>query len=169
MKSRAPSGVDLISVGVSTSRKPAAWWASPDGLNHTAPQEESVGHRLATDIEIAVLQSQALVDRLVGLVDVERRRLRLGQDLDLTRPKLDLPRRHARVLGPGQARATSPATVTTNSLRTRLRDLVGLRRVGLVDDDLGDAVPVAQVQEDELAVVAAPMHPPGEPRVCARI
>jgi len=46
---------------------------------------------------------------------------------------------------------------------------VRLVRVGLVDDDLRDPVPVAQVQEDQLAVVAAPMHPPGEPRVCARI
>ncbi len=28
MKSRAPSGVLLISVGVSTSTKPLAWWTS---------------------------------------------------------------------------------------------------------------------------------------------
>ena len=28
MKSRAPSGVDLIRVGVSTSTKPLAWWTS---------------------------------------------------------------------------------------------------------------------------------------------
>ena len=28
MKSRAPSGVDLMSIGVSISTKPAAWWAA---------------------------------------------------------------------------------------------------------------------------------------------
>ena len=37
--------------------------------------------------------------------------------------------------------------------------LVGGRRVRLVDDDLGDPVPVAQVQEDQLAVVAPPVDP----------
>ena len=40
---------------------------------------------------------------------------------------------------------------------------MGLGRVGLVDDDLGQPVAVAQVEEDELAVVAAPMDPAGQP------
>ena len=43
-------------------------------------------------------------------------------------------------------------------------DRVRLGRVGLVDDDLGDPVAVAQVQEDELAVVAPAMDPAGEAR-----
>ena len=33
--------------------------------------------------------------------------------------------------------------------RTPLAVRVGLGRVGLVDDDLGDAVPVAEVEEDQ--------------------
>ena len=41
---------------------------------------------------------------------------------------------------------------------------VGLGRVGLVDDDLGDPVPVAQVEEDQLAVVAPAVDPAGQPR-----
>ena len=34
---------------------------------------------------------------------------------------------------------------------------VGL--IGPIDDDLGDPVPIAQVEEDQLAVVAAAMNP----------
>ena len=41
--------------------------------------------------------------------------------------------------------------------------LVGGGRVGLVDDDLGDPVAVAQVQEDERSVVAAAVDPAREP------
>ncbi len=66
---------------------------------------------------------------------------------------------------PARRRATSPAAVTTNSFRTRLADLVRLGRVGFVDDDLRDPVPVTQVEEDQLAVVAAAMDPAGETRV----
>ncbi len=72
-----------------------------DRLDHAASKEEPFGHRLAPDVEVAVLQPKALVDRLVRLVDVEGRRLRLGQDVDLGRLELDLAGRHARVLGPG--------------------------------------------------------------------
>ena len=63
---------------------------------------------------------------------------------------------------PGRRRATAPATVTTNSVRAARRDLVGLGRVGRVDDDLGDPVAVAEVEEDQLAVVAAAVDPAGE-------
>ena len=97
-------GVDLISVGVSTSTKPFGVVYLADGLHHAAAEQQPIGHRLAADVEVSVLEAEALVDRLVGLVDVERRRLRLGQDVDLGRAQLDLACRHARVLRPGQAR-----------------------------------------------------------------
>ena len=51
-----------------------------DGLDHPAAEHQPALHRLAPDVEVAVLEAQDLVDRRVRLVDVERRRLRLGQD-----------------------------------------------------------------------------------------
>ena len=48
-------------------------------------------------------------------------------------------------------------------------DRVGVRLLRLVDDDLGDAVAVAQVEEDQLAVVAAAVDPARQPRVGARV
>ena len=63
---------------------------------------------------------------------------------------------------PGSRIATVPATDTTNSGRIRLAASWATGRVHLVDDDLRDAVPIAQVQEDQLAVVAPPMDPAGQ-------
>ena len=39
---------------------------------------------------------------------------------------------------------------------------MGRRGLGLVDHDLGQAVPVAQVEEDELTVVPPPVDPARE-------
>ena len=44
-----------------------------------------------------------------------------------------------------------------------------LRGIGAVDDDLGDAVAVAKVEEDELPVVAAAVHPAGQAHVRADV
>ena len=62
-----------------------------------------------------------------------------------------------------------PLTRTTYSLRTLVGDGVRLRRVGVVDDDLGDAVAVTQVEEDELAQVTPTVDPAGEGRRLADV
>ena len=74
-----------------------------DGLDEPRTQDQPLLERLAADVEVAVLEPQALVDRGVGLVDVERRRLRLRQDLEGAGAKLDRAGRQARILGPGEA------------------------------------------------------------------
>ena len=121
MKSRAPSGRALDERRRLDLDEAVRVVDLADGLDHAAAQEQAVGHRLAADVEVAVLQPQALVDRRVGLVDVERRRLRLGQDLELGASG-------ARSRRSGASRSRCPAgasrrrrrTATTNSLRTRL-------------------------------------------------
>ena len=138
-------------------------------LDHAAAQEQAVGHRLASDVQVAVLEPQALVDRGVRLVDVERRGLRLGQDLEVGDLQLDLPGRQARVLGPLQAPGDLAGHRHDELAAHAARDLVGARGIGLVDDDLGQPVTVTQVEEDQLAVVAASVDPAGEARGRARI
>ena len=76
-----------------------------DRLDHPAAQEQTLLHRLAADVEVAVLEPDRLIDGCVGIVDVEGRRLRLGQDLDLGRLDLDRARRQLRVLGAWEALA----------------------------------------------------------------
>ena len=55
-----------------------------------------------------------------------------------------------------------PRTWSTNSGRTEDATSWAAGRLLGVDDDLGDAVPVAQVEEDELPEVAATVHPAGQ-------
>jgi hypothetical protein len=138
-----------------------------DGLHQPAPQEQAAGHRLAPDVEVAVSEAEALVDRRIGVVDVERRRLGVVEDPDLARLELDLARLELRVLGAGLA-ARDDALDRDDELRADLRgDLVGVGRIGRVDHDLGDPVAVPQVDEDELAVVPPPVDPPRQHRIRA--
>ena len=70
---------------------------------------------------------------------------------------------------PAGAARPRPRRVTTNSLRTRLATAWAVRRVRPVDDDLGDPVPVAEVEEDQLAVVPPAMDPAGQAGLAARV
>jgi hypothetical protein len=92
-------------------------------------------HRLAADVEIPVLQTQALVDRLVRLVDVEGRRLRLGQDVDLVACSSISPSASV-VLRPREARRDLAGVRSRRTRAHPTRDLVCCRGVRLVDDDL---------------------------------
>ena len=169
MKSRAPSGVLLISVGRLDLDEAVGVVDLADRLDHPAAEHQPALHRLAPDVEVAVLEAQALVDRRVRLVDVERRRLRLGQDLDVGRLELDRAGRQLRVLRAGQAQRDG-ALDHHDELGADAAGLrVGVGRIGLVDDDLGDPVAVAQVEEDQLAVVAPAVDPAGQPGGRARV
>ena len=151
MKSRAPSGVDLSRIGVSISTKPARWWASRIAVDQPGAKQQPLQHRPAADVEVAVLEAQALVDRGVGLVDVERRRLGLVQDLDLAGSNLDLAgvqARRSRSRRAGGRPCLGPPARTRCGARLAIS--WAARRLGRVDDDLGDAVAVAQVEEDQV-------------------
>jgi hypothetical protein len=132
---------------------------APDLRHELRSQEKAAQHRLPPDVEIAVLEADRLVDRRVGLVDVEGRRLRLGQDGQLAGLELDLARGQAGVLRARQA-AGHGALDGHHELGAAAGG-GGMRvgRVGRVDDDLGDPMAVANVEEDELAVVAAAVDP----------
>ena len=70
---------------------------------------------------------------------------------------------------PGRRFATVPCDGDDELAADPAGDLVGLGRVRLVDDDLGDAVAVAKVEEDQLAVVATAVDPAGQAwRSCRR-
>ena len=102
MKSRAPSGVDLISSGVSTSTKPFAWWTSESASQQLRAQDQPLVDLLAPQVEVAVLEPQRLVG-VGGVVDRKWRRLGGGQHLDVSRADLDVAGRQLGVLGAGQA------------------------------------------------------------------
>ena len=116
-------------------------------------------HRLPADVQIAIAEPHALIDGRIRVIDVERRRLRLGQDLEVGRLDFDGARRQLVVLGAGQTQRDGPRHGHHELGADAAGLFVGRRSVRLVDDDLSQPVAVAQVQEDQLTVVAPPVDP----------
>ena len=105
-------------------------------------------------------EAQRLVDVL--LVELERQRRRAADDLERRDLELDLAGRHVQVDRLGAAGDELPLPAPEDEL---VPDLVGelgrFRRELRVDHELRDSAPVAQVDEDQAAVVAAARDPAG--------
>jgi hypothetical protein len=129
-----------------------------DVLDHPMAQDEVALHRRAAQVEIAVGQAQPLVG-LDVVADREGGRVGGRQDRRRARLDLDRPGRQVRVDGALRARGDRPGHLQ-HVLAAHLRG-DGVRRGGArrVEDDLGQPVAVAQVHEDQPAVVAPPADP----------
>ena len=142
------------------SRNPAPLHHPADDRDHLGAEPDVALEALAPEVEPAVADPQRLVDVLV--VELERERRAGGDDLEPFDLELDLARRQARV---------DVLRCTGCNLALGLEDeLVAdvVRRGGRfgsvlgVDDELADARRVAEVDEDEAAMVAALGHPAGK-------
>ena len=130
--------------------------------------DDAVAHRQVTlhpraaQVEIAIAQPNVLVGLFVGRDD-ERRRLRAVEDDQLPDRDFHLAGRKARILRAGGAALHQPAHLDHELAAQLFSRRKGQRRriVGVgVEDELGEAVAVTQVDEDQPAVIAPPMHPP---------
>ena len=155
-------GRRLHEIGRLDLDEPGALVRGMDRVHEPAPEDEAARDRLAAQVEVAVLEPERLVDLGVGIVDVERRRLRLVEDLDAGRLDLDLAGRELRVLGARQALRDGPDDGHHELGPHEAARLVGGRCIGPVDDHLGDPVPVPEVEEDQAALVAPAVHPAGQ-------
>jgi hypothetical protein len=132
---------------------------SADRAVDRGPESEVALESLAPQVQVPVAQSQHLVD--VGPVtDRDRRWLRRVEHLERSRRHLD---RTGEEVGVDRARraladrAGDPeAVLGPHAVRIGAVDAVG------VDHDLDHACGVAQVEEQDAAVVPAAGHPPAE-------
>ncbi len=132
-------------------------------LDHAVAQLERLAHRRTAQVQAAVTQAQVLVDGTV-LIDLERRRLSVGEDLNLSDVHLDLASGQIGVdvlrLARDNAAGDGDHVLRAETMRGR----VSLRcRLGM-EDQLHQARAVAQVDEDQSAVVAAAVHETGDAR-----
>ena len=127
-----------------------------DGVRHA----HASLHPVATEVQPAVAEAQRLVDAL--LVELERERRRARDDLELVHLELDLAGRHRRVHRFGRARDDLAAGTKDELVADLLRELGRRGRALRVDHELRHTGVVAEVDEDEPAVIAAARSPAGE-------
>ena len=123
---------------------------------HLGAQPDCVAGALAAQIQVAVLQPRFLAG---GLVELERQRRALPQHRQRRRVDLDVAGGDFRVgvaLGPDLDDAVD-GDAELGAQPVRLR-----QHVGLAEHHLRHPGGVAQVDEDDAAVVAATRHPAGQ-------
>src|SRR5262245_56787616 len=131
----------------------------PDGGNDLTPQRDVAVHAIAPKIQIPVAQA-----RLLGIlrIAVHLQRQRVGRRLhrQIGHGELDLAGGQL-----GVHRFRSPghdvAGEGGDRLQTKPRGQGEVGAAG-IEDTLSDTGVVAKVQEQEVAVIALAMHPPGE-------
>ena len=133
------------------------------------PHLEVPAHVRAPKIEVAIREPQVLVDLVAARV-VERKRRGVGDvvGLECGRVDLDLARRQRRVF-----RAHRPphhlAGDTDDRLRLQMLQLFAQHRVFMrLELNLRDALAVAQVDENDAALVANGVDPAEEGHGCRR-
>src|SRR4029077_12610038 len=114
-----------------------------DRLADPMPKLERLCQSWPADVEVPISQAKGFIRRNLVL-DLERRRLRLGDDLHVARNDFDLAGSHLGVLGswrPARYFAADPDHI-----------LVSQRRRGRSDDDLHRPPSIAEVDECHTAV-----------------
>ena len=131
-----------------------------DDPHHLRAQGDVPLQLLAAEVEPAMAEPQRLVDVL--LVELERQRRRAADDLERLHLELDLTGRHVRVDRLGAARDERSLGAEDELVPDLVRELGRLGRELGVDHELRDPAAVAQVDEDQAAVVAAARRPAGQ-------
>ena len=139
-----------------------------DRADHPVPEREHLRHLRSPQVQVPELQSQVLV-RLGAVLDGERRRVGLRQQLQCARGDLDVARLQR---GIHHAFRTEPDdTGHTHDVfgAERLRGRVGFRGLARVEHQLHGSLAVAEIDERHAAVVATMRDPTAERDVGPRV
>ncbi len=139
------------------------------GLGHRVAQLQVGEHLRTTDVQVAPLHAGGLVG-LDAVFNGERRRDRGVQHLHGVGQNLDGTGDHVRVHGLGRTLAHPPGDLqhVLAAQMLGLLEVLGAHAIR-VHHNLGVAVAVAQVDEDEAAVVAGMPRPAGERHLLVHI
>ena len=120
-------------------------------------QQQPLAHLLAPQIDVAEPQAHFLAH---VLIELKRQRLRAIQDLERLAQELDFPGLQIGVHGAGRPQAHSARDFQHELVAHPLGLSEDLRRIR-VENDLKKSLAVAQVDEDDTAVIAPAMRPAG--------
>jgi hypothetical protein len=122
------------------------------------PEHQALPHLLAAQIDVAEAQAHFLADVLVQL---KRQRLGAVQNLERAAHELDLAGLQIRIDGSRRTGPDHAGDLEYVFIAHPLRlgeDIRGVR----IEDDLQQPLAVAQVDENDAAMVAAAMGPAGD-------
>ena len=123
---------------------------------HLGAQPNCVARALAAQVEVAVLEPRFLAG---GLVELERQRRALAQHRQRRRVDLDVA---GRDVGVGVALGPDLDDALDGDAELGAQPVRLLEHVGLAEHHLRDARGVAQIDEDDTAVVTPARHPSGQ-------
>ena len=132
----------------------------PGRLDQAVAQAERLLHGGPAQVEVAEFEAQVFADAFrVAVVERERRRMGLVEHGDARRAHFDAAGGDAVVDHVGRARAHFAGDLHDELAAAGLRGVP--RRLGIlrIEHALRDAVAVAQVEENQAAVVAHAVHP----------
>ena len=127
-------------------------------MRNLVPEFESLAQRVAAQVKVAVFRTEFLTS-VADILDGERRGLGLVQDLECCHFDFYVSGRHLGVLAGTLYDLSGGLYHEFPSERSGCLHKFSFRGV---DDQLGDAVAVAQVNESHTSEFAAFLHPPGE-------
>ena len=139
-----------------------------DGGGHPVAEPQDRLHLGTPQVEVPVAET-GLLAGLGAVLDLERRDGRLGEHLDAHRGHLHLPGREVGVHVRGRAHADDPLHRHDELRAQALSGLEGGGGLLGMGDDLHDALPVAEVEEDHTPVVPPAVHPSGQPHPAGRV
>ena len=140
-----------------------------NGLHHRAAQEDSVAKRFSAQVEVAVLQPQALINGGIGVIDIEGWRLGLGEHGDTLACDFNPTSGELLVLGARASRCDGAFDGDHPLAPCVGKGGVGVWGNGGVHNHLHNAVAVTKVNKDEAAVIASAVNPAGESNATAHI
>ena len=152
---------DYLSVYVPTTPNPTGGYfvlvEKPARRRRRAVAQAQIAlHRLAPQVENAMLEARALGE--VVVVDLERRRRRCVEDFHLVHKHLDLAGRQLGIHRARRARAHFAGDLEHELAAHPLGDAERLLALG-IEHHLGETFAIAQVDEDHSAMVAPAMRP----------
>ena len=137
-----------------------------DDPDHLRAEPDVALQLVAPEVEPAVAQAQRLVDVL--LVELERQRRRARDDAERRHLDLDGAGRQVRVDGVGCTGDDLALGLEDELVADLLRELRRFGRMLGVDHELRDPGAVAEIDEDEPAVVASARRPAGRASCACR-
>src|SRR5260370_23893622 len=129
------------------------------GARDAMTQQQAIAHLLAPQIEVPITQADLFADMFM-FIQLKRQRIGAVQNLELMTQQLDVTRLQMDVGRPARTDAHQTRDLEDVFVADPLRHGENARPIR-IEHDLQQSFAIAKVDEDDAAMAAPPMAPPG--------